>query len=385
MFPFFYDTSEHTEDFVLGSFDREFSALSNYICFRLIYFLFTSKIMKSEDVRKIVLRLHDQGLNCRKIMQHLGGEVSKTTVNRWIKMFKESGEINLKSPTGRKRSKRTKRLIKQVKVHLLRAKRKMSTRKLAKVHNVSRSTMQRLIKDDLGYKSYIKRVAPKLTDSQKQKRFSFGIWVRKNVTKSLSKKILFSDEKRFDIDGFYNRQNDRIWAPNREQADADGGIHRKTKFPQSIMVWLGACYSGVTRPVIIEEGTINHQQYIRKILPLALQDGQKLMGDEFTFQQDGAPAHKDHHTQTWCKDNFWNFWPSSRWPPNSPDLNPLDYSIWYELCSQMKWEKIKNKKTLIDEIRAGVKKIRQEVVRRSIDSWTKRIYRMLQKRCEYSF
>jgi len=67
----------------------------------------------------------------------------------------------------------------------------MSTRKLAKVHNVSRSTMQRLIKDDLGYKSYIKRVAPKLTDTQKQKRFSFGIWARKNVTKSLSRKILF--------------------------------------------------------------------------------------------------------------------------------------------------------------------------------------------------
>jgi transposase len=85
-------------------------------------------------------------------MEHLGGEVSKTTVNRWVKMFKESGEINLKSPAGRKRSKRTKRLTDQVKVHLREAKQKMSTRKLAKVHNVSRSIMQRLIKDDLGYK-----------------------------------------------------------------------------------------------------------------------------------------------------------------------------------------------------------------------------------------
>ena len=300
-------------------------------------------------------------------------------------MFKESGEINLKSPAGRKRSKRTKRLIKQVKVHLCEAKHKMSTRKLAKVHNVSRSTMQRLIKDDLGYKSYIKRVAPKLTDTQKQKRFSFGIWTRKNVRKSSSKKILFSDEKKFDIDGVYNRQNDRIWAPCREQADANGGIHRKTKFPQGVMVWLGACYDGVTRPVIIEKGTINHQRYIDEILPVALQDGRKLMGDEFTFQQDGAPAHTDHHTQTWCKDHFWDFWPKSRWPPNSPDLNPLDYSIWYELCCQMKWDKIKNKKTLIDQIRAGVKKIRAQVVRRSVDTWTNRIYQMLQKKCEYIF
>ena len=40
--------------------------------------------------------------------------------------------------------------------------------------------------------------------------------------------------------------------------DAYAEIHRKTKFPQSVMVWLGACYDGVTRPVIIETGTINH-------------------------------------------------------------------------------------------------------------------------------
>jgi hypothetical protein len=35
-------------------------------------------------------------------MEDLGSEVSKTTINRWIKMFKESNENNLKSPAGRK-------------------------------------------------------------------------------------------------------------------------------------------------------------------------------------------------------------------------------------------------------------------------------------------
>ena len=47
------------------------------------------------------------------------------------------------------------------------------------------------------------------------------------------------------------------------------------------MVWLGVCYTGVTRPVIIEGGTINHQRYLKKILPVALTDGQKLTGEEF--------------------------------------------------------------------------------------------------------
>ncbi|CAF1628321.1 unnamed protein product [Rotaria magnacalcarata] len=124
--------------------------------------------------------------------------------------------------------------------------------------------------------------------------------------------LLFSDEKQFDIDRVYNRQNDRIWAPSREKTDADDEIHRKIKFPQ------------------------------------AFKDGRKLIGNEFTFQRDGAPANKDHHTQAWCKDHFWDFWPKSRWQPNSPDLNALDYSIRYESCDQMKWDRITNKKILID-------------------------------------
>ena len=53
-------------------------------------------------------------------------------------------------------------------------------------------------------------MASKLTDAQKQTRFSFGIGARKNIRKSLSRKILFSDENRFDFDGLCNRQNDRI-------------------------------------------------------------------------------------------------------------------------------------------------------------------------------
>ena len=42
-------------------------------------------------------------------------------------------------------------------------------------------------------------------------------------------KILFSDEKMSDIDGIYNRQNDRIWAVNREEANRRGGKKTATK------------------------------------------------------------------------------------------------------------------------------------------------------------
>ena len=42
----------------------------------------------------------------------------------------------------------------------------------------------------------------------------------------------------FDLDGIYNVQNDRVWTFNRKEADKQGGIYEKTKFPTKVMVWL---------------------------------------------------------------------------------------------------------------------------------------------------
>ena len=60
-----------------------------------------------------------------------------------------------------------------------------------------------------------------------------------NYSKEDTKKWLFTDEKNFDLDGIYNSQNDRVWAPSREEADRKGAFHQKTKHPGRVIVWLG--------------------------------------------------------------------------------------------------------------------------------------------------
>ena len=43
-------------------------------------------------------------------------------------------------------------------------------------------------------------------------------------------RIVFSNEKMFDLNGIYNSENDRIWAVNREEANRRDGKtqqHRK--------------------------------------------------------------------------------------------------------------------------------------------------------------
>ena len=47
----------------------------------------------------------------------------------------------------------------------------------------------------------------------------------------------------------------------------------------------------------------------------------------YVFQQDGAPVHTSYLIQNWLSDNVDMFWSKEFWPPNRPDLNPLDYYV----------------------------------------------------------
>lgn len=252
----------------------------------------------------------------------------------------------------------------------------MSVRKLSSELDISPTSIHRIPTENLEYHPYKKTIEPNLNDAQKIERKKFAYWVRTNFRKEDTMRILFSDEKMFDIDGVYNSQNDRVWAPSRTAANELGGIRTERKFPEKVMVWLGVCSKGVTPLVIFEEGTVDHARYIMEALPVALEYGNDVFGNDWTFQQDGARPHTHQLTQKWCCDNFPAFLDQNQWPPNSPDLNPFDYCIWDELAKAINWNKVSSKKTLVDELQRAVKKIRPDVVFESCASWTNRLFRL---------
>lgn len=331
--------------------------------------------MKSKDLQNIVLSKYKNGDTPTEICHDLNGGVSLATIKRWCQMIRRYGSIELKRPPGCPRLVRTKQNIRKVK-NRLRRKKKISARKLSVELDMSERSVRRILKTDLGLRPYKKVIEPSLSDDHKIQRKKFANWVRTNFRKEETMKILFSDKKFFDIDGVYNSQNDRVWAVDRADADEKGGIQRKRKFPQKVMVWLAACSKGVSPLVILNEGTVDHAVYIEKVLPVALKYGNKVFGSDWVFQQDGARPHSHHLTQKWCRDNFPSFIDKDRWPANSPDLNPLDYSIWDELVNAINWDKVKSKTTLIEQLKSSVKKIRDSVVFESCASWTNRLYRM---------
>ena len=239
-------------------------------------FLRTYTNTKSKDLQKLVLSKCNNCDQPKQVLDDLHGAISLHKIERWSNMIRESGAINLNSPPGCPRTMRTKESIQKIK-RLTKANGRVSARKLATKLNMSRTSVRRVLKDDLHLRVYKTVIEPLLTDEHKMKRKKFSNWVRTNFRKEDTERILFSDEKMFDKDGIYNSQNDRIWAVDRAEGDAKGGIQPKRKFPQKVMVWLGVCSKkGVSPLVIFEKGTLDHARYIEEVLPVALKYGNKV-------------------------------------------------------------------------------------------------------------
>jgi inhibitor of nuclear factor kappa-B kinase subunit alpha len=84
-------------------------------------------------------------------------------------------------------------------------------------------------------------------------------------------------------------------------------------------------------PVFLETGfRMGAKEYLDRILVnqvLPWVQSNFPNNNGYVFMQDGAPCHTAKSTQNWLGDHL-NFWSKETWPPSSPDLNPLDFSIW---------------------------------------------------------
>ena len=138
---------------------------------------------------------------------------------------------------------------------------------------------------------------PMLTDEHKAKKIKIHKLATNKFREEDMMKILFSDEKLFDIDGVYNSQNDRIWSVNRAEADIKSGIRQIRRFQQKVMVWFEACSKRLSPLVIFEDGTVDHNRYINEVFPIALKYENSIFGNDWTFEQDGAKPHFHENTR----------------------------------------------------------------------------------------
>uniref|UniRef100_A0A914EMC8 Transposase n=1 Tax=Acrobeloides nanus TaxID=290746 RepID=A0A914EMC8_9BILA len=103
------------------------------------------------------------------------------------------------------------------------------------------------------------------------------------------------------------------------------------------MVWAAISVRGKTPLMFVDQKTKTDRHVYMEMLRAHLIPwaNNAFSDDEWTFQQDGAPRYKAIETQNFIRANCPDFisvdthWRNNdgEWPPNSPDLNPLDYSV----------------------------------------------------------
>ena len=187
---------------------------------------------------------------------------------------------------------------------------------------------------------------------------------------------MFYGEKLFTVEQFVNKQNDRVWCRKRSSVDPDVFQATRRQGPTSIMVWARITASGRTPLVFVpEEMKISAEVYRKSILQDCLVPWatNHFSGGSWVFQQDSAPAHNARMTQEWLRTSVPDFISTSQWPPYSPDLNPLEFSIWSILESKVCATKHRSLDSLKHSLKREWERIPQEIMRKAVDAFMGRL------------
>lgn len=317
--------------------------------------------------RAQIVSLRNAGVEASRVAKLVG--VCRKTVFNTMRRFNDEGNVSTKSRSGRPRTKRTKRIIRIIEKRVKRNPRK-SLSQLGKGLNISKTTAHRAVHNDLGLRSYKLHPRHAISRQSAQKRLSRSKLLLEKLTMSVNRPFIWSDEKIFTIQPALNRQNDRIRGTCQAELEQDLRLVTRAQSPASIMVWAAVASDGRKSPLVfIDKGAkVNSDVYIKILSTYALPWLRQTFSDGYIFTQDGAPAHTSKKTQTWCRENFVDFVSKDFWPPSSPDINPMDFSVWSILESDACSKTKTSLEGLKKDLRAAWRRISEETVRAICDS-----------------
>ena len=142
-------------------------------------------------------------------------------------------------------------------------------------------------------------------------------------------RVIWSDEKWFVLKQSPNKQISRYWAPSNPHTV----IECKKAHGEKVMAWVGIV-DGRILPVVWFQGSVNSKVYLEQVLKNTVWQSVKNLATriQYWFQQDGASCHVTAECLDFLHAKFGERIISRstihHWPPYSPDLSPLDFSVW---------------------------------------------------------
>jgi hypothetical protein len=265
-------------------------------------------------------------------------------VHHLVHLYRETGSVGSKEGSGRPKVRNEENIetVRQV----IEEQPNTSIRHLQQQVDLSYTTCQRILKQDLHLHPYRLQLVHELLPNDRPRRQQFCQWFMENFQNNgaILEKTFFSDESWFHLSGYVNSQNMRMGSGENPHYYIEVPLHS-----QKIGVWAAISRRRLIGPIFFEgkysiiyatfknlnvqiAGILNAERYRLEILTPFIET---LLDDELTqgyFQQDGARIHT-----TWANLNFLMEFYDNRlislnmpheWPPRSCDLSPCDFFLW---------------------------------------------------------
>lgn len=236
---------------------------------------------------------------------------------------------------------------------------------LKESHNieVSERTLRRRL-NEFGLRGCVSRKVPLISSRNRQKRLKFA---REHLNKPLKfwRNILWTDETKinlFSSDGkrYVRRPPNRARDPKYTTKTVKHGGGR-------IMLWAAISGKGVG-PIVQIEGIMDQYVYKNILTETMIPYTDENMPVTWKFMQDNDPKHTSRVVKQCLSDNFVDV---LDWPPQSPDLNPIE-NLWRTLKVKAGSRNITNLKDLWQVTKEAWNNIPIEEVTKLIDSMPRR-------------
>jgi predicted transcriptional regulator len=235
--------------------------------------------------------------------------------------------------------------------------------------NVSISTILRVLQSNPNLTHRKKKHCPRLSIENRQARFD---WCLRHILYLEEwKKVIFSDEKRWSLDGPDGWAT--YWHDDRKEEQV---FQTRQMGGGSVMVWGAIGYNEKPQLVFIK-GNMRSSDYIEVLETSLLPFIHKMGIEEYTFQQDNAPVHTSVETKAWFREQQMQV---LQWPARSPDLNIIE-NVW-SMLSRMVYEGNKQYDN-IQELKKAITRawdnLPQEKIQKLFESIPSRLYKCLSR------